>query len=82
MANYHDIRYDLALPTGASGAMIHIKTLTSDGSDSDLTFVDGASDVVLDNTYKTYIFKFYRIIKFTNVFLYSSALFKFFNPVA
>ena len=61
MANYHDIRYDLALPTGASGAMIHIKTLTSDGSDSDLTFVDGASDVVLDNTYKTYIFKFTNI---------------------
>ena len=60
MANYHDIRYDLALPTGASGAMIHIKTLTASSS-ATLSFVDGASDVVLDNTYKNYIFKFTNI---------------------
>ena len=61
MANYHDIRYDMALPTGASGAMVHIKTLTSDGSDDALSFVDGTDDVVLDGTYKTYIFKFTSI---------------------
>ena len=66
MANYHDIRYDMALPTASSGAMVHIKTLTSDGSDDNLTFVNGASDVVLDNTYKTYIFRWTSIHPETN----------------
>ena len=39
------------------GAMTLIKTLTA-SSDSTLSFVHGSSDVVLDNTYKTYVFKF------------------------
>ena len=40
----------------AGGAMTFIKKLTSDGSDDDLSFVNGASDVVLDSTYKEYLF--------------------------
>ena len=39
-------------------AMTFIKKLTSDGSDDDLSFVDGTSDVVLDSTYKEYMFIF------------------------
>ena len=61
MANYHDIRYNFAIPSGAgTGAMTLIKTLTASSS-STLSFVDGSSDVVLDNTYRTYIFKFYNM---------------------
>ena len=37
------------------GAMTFIKKLTASSS-STLSFVDGSSDVVLDNTYKEYIF--------------------------
>jgi len=44
----------------ASGSMTHIKTLTASDS-STLSFVNGASSVVLDNTYKEYVFKFYDI---------------------
>ena len=39
------------------GAWNFIKKLTASAS-SDLSFVDGASDVVLDSTYKTYFFTF------------------------
>ena len=39
------------------GALVLIKTLTASSSAS-LSFVNGSSDVVLDNTYRTYIFKF------------------------
>ena len=39
------------------GSMTLIKTLTA-SSDSTLSFVDGSSDVVLDNTYPVYLFKF------------------------
>jgi len=48
--------------TGATGTnqLVLIKTLTASSS-SDLTFVNGASSVVLDNTYKTYLFKFINI---------------------
>tara|TARA_R100000008_G_scaffold39371_1_gene22534 strand:+ start:396 stop:1004 length:609 start_codon:yes stop_codon:yes gene_type:complete len=60
MATYQDSRYNIALPSGAGGAIVPIKTLTASG-DSNLSFVDGSSDVVLDNTYKTYIFKFINI---------------------
>ncbi len=38
------------------GSMVFIKKLTSDGSDDDLSFVNGTSDVVLDSTYKEYLF--------------------------
>ena len=46
--------------------MTFIKKLTSDGSDDDLTFVNGASDVVLDSTYKEYLFIFNNIHAETN----------------
>ena len=66
MANYHDIRYNFAIPSDANvGAITLIKTLTA-SSDSALSFVNGSSDVVLDSTYKTYIFKFYNIHPATN----------------
>ena len=41
----------------SGGAMTFIKKLTASSS-STLSFVDGSSDVVLDNTYKEYIFIF------------------------
>ena len=60
MATYQDSRYNIALPSGSGGALVHIKTLTASSS-ATLSFVDGSSDVVLDNTYRTYIFKFINI---------------------
>ena len=42
------------------GAMVFIKKLTASGS-ADLTFVDGAAGVVLDSTYKEYVFTFKNI---------------------
>ena len=42
----------------ALGSMTFIKKLTADGSGDNLTFVDGASSVVLDNTYTEYLFTF------------------------
>ena len=51
--------------SGTDGAMILIKTLTA-SSDSDLSFVDGTSDVVLDNTYPIYKFVFTNIHPATN----------------
>jgi hypothetical protein len=41
--------------TLSGGAMTFIKKLTASSS-STLSFVDGSSDVVLDNTYKEYVF--------------------------
>ena len=49
----------------SSGAMTFIKKLTASSS-STLSFVDGSSDVVLDNTYKEYIFTFKNIHPATN----------------
>ena len=50
-----------ALDSGQStGAMTHIKTLTASSSGT-LSFVHGASSVVLDGTYKEYIFFFNNI---------------------
>ena len=60
MATYQNSRYNIALPSGSGGALVHIKTLTASSS-ATLSFVDGTSDVVLDNTYRTYIFKFINI---------------------
>ena len=48
---------DSGVPTGA---MTLIKTLTASGA-STLSFVHGASSVVLDSTYKQYVFKFINI---------------------
>ena len=42
------------------GAWNFIKKLTASGS-GDLSFVDGTDDVVLDSTYKTYVFTFNNI---------------------
>jgi hypothetical protein len=42
------------------GAWTLIKTITA-SSDATISFVDGASDVVLDSTYDEYIFKFYNM---------------------
>ena len=65
MANYSAIKYNFTLPTGTtngSGNSIElIKTLTADDSATNLTFVNGASNVVLDATYKTYLFKLINI---------------------
>ena len=50
-----------ALDSGvAKGALTHIKTLTASSS-ANLSFVHGSASVVLDGTYKEYIFKFYDI---------------------
>jgi len=43
-----------------AGAMTLIKTITA-SSDSTISFVHGSSDVVLDSTYPTYLFKFINI---------------------
>ena len=42
------------------GSMVFIKKLTASGS-ATLSFVDGTSDVVLDNTYKEYLFTYNNI---------------------
>jgi hypothetical protein len=59
MADYTAIKYNV--PFSKAGSLKLIKTLTSDGSDDDLSFVDGTSDVVLDSTYKEYLFIFNSI---------------------
>jgi len=41
----------------SGGSMVFIKKLTASSS-ATLSFVDGSSDVVLDNTYKEYLFTF------------------------
>ena len=56
------------LTTAAEGSMVLIKTLTA-SSDSTLEFVDGASDVVLDNTYPVYVFKWINIHPSANAHL-------------
>ena len=50
-----------ALPASIpTGALTLIKSITASSSAS-ISFVDGASGVVLDDTYKSYIFKFINI---------------------
>jgi len=46
--------------TATEGSMTLIKTLTASSS-ATLSFVDGSSSVVLDNTYPVYLFKFINI---------------------
>ena len=43
-----------------AGAMTLIKSQTASSS-ATISFVDGTSDVVLDNTYPIYLFKFYNV---------------------
>jgi len=48
-----------------TGSMVFIKKLTASSS-GDLSFVNGTSDVVLDSTYKEYLFTFNNIHPGTN----------------
>ena len=43
--------------TVTEGSMVLIKTITA-SSDATIDFIDGTDDVVLDNTYPNYLFKF------------------------
>ena len=62
VANNQSLSAITSLPSSVTGgAWTLIKTLTADGSGTNLAFVDGASDVVLDSTYKEYVFKFVGI---------------------
>tara|TARA_R100001509_G_C4846189_1_gene208390 strand:- start:3 stop:620 length:618 start_codon:yes stop_codon:yes gene_type:complete len=58
--NNRGVRSVTAFGSLSSGAMTFIKKLTASSS-STLSFVDGSSDVVLDNTYKEYLFTFNNI---------------------
>ena len=49
-----------SMSAGFGGSMVFIKKLTASGSGT-LSFVDGASGVVLDDTYKEYVFTFKNI---------------------
>ena len=55
--NNRGVRSVTAFGSLTSGSMVFIKKLTASSS-STLSFVDGSSDVVLDNTYKEYLFTF------------------------
>ena len=57
--NNRSIRNISAIP-GAAESLTHIKTLTASSS-ANLSFVNGSSDVVLDNTYPIYLFKIINI---------------------
>ena len=54
-----------AMAAGLGGSMVFIKKLTASSS-ATLDFVDGTSDVVLDGTYKEYLFTFNNIHPATN----------------
>jgi len=54
-----------AITGNSPGALVHIKTLTASSS-ANLSFVNGASSVVLDNTYPIYKFEFINIHPATN----------------
>ena len=55
--NNRSIRNISAIP-GAAESLTHIKTVTVSSATANVTFVDGSSDVVLDNTYPIYKFVF------------------------
>ena len=63
MATYSAIAHNFTPPSATTsaqvgaGAMTLIKTLTASSSGT-ISFQDGSSDVVMDNTYKTYLFKY------------------------
>ena len=58
--NNRGVRSVTAFGSLTSGSMTFIKKLTASSSGT-LSFVDGSSDVVLDNTYKEYLFTFKNI---------------------
>ena len=58
MANYKDIKYNFTASsnaTGLGGAWKLIKTQTVSSSVAAVDFIHGTSDVVLDDTYETYL---------------------------
>tara|TARA_Y100001970_G_scaffold283968_1_gene400358 strand:- start:4539 stop:5156 length:618 start_codon:yes stop_codon:yes gene_type:complete len=55
--NNRGVKNVTSFGSASSGAMTFIKKLTASSS-ATLSFVDGTSDVVLDNTYKEYLFTF------------------------
>ena len=55
--NNRGVRNVSAFGSVSPGSMVFIKKLTASSS-ATLSFVDGASDVVLDSTYKEYLFTF------------------------
>ena len=58
--NNRGVRSVTSFGSLTSGSMAFIKKLTASSS-ATLSFVDGSSDVVLDNTYKEYLFTFKNI---------------------
>ena len=60
-----DLTTTPAAAGGDTGALVHIKTLTADNS-ANLSFVNGTSDVVFDNTYPIYCFEFINCHPATN----------------
>tara|TARA_B100000287_G_scaffold103949_1_gene96178 strand:- start:993 stop:1607 length:615 start_codon:yes stop_codon:yes gene_type:complete len=54
-----------SMASGFGGSMTFIKKVTASSS-ATISFVDGTSDVVLDNTYKEYLFTFNNIHPATN----------------
>ena len=58
--NDRGVRNATAFGSLNTGSMVFIKKLTASASGT-LSFVDGASDVVLDSTYKEYLFTFKNI---------------------
>ena len=66
LVKYNNNSLSAITSTGLSaGAMTLIKSQTASSS-STISFVDGTSDVVLDNTYPIYLFKFINIHPATN----------------
>ena len=67
LVKYHNNRIGSVTSAASfpAGALTLIKTLTASSS-STLSFVHGSSDVVLDNTYPIYLFKFINIHPATN----------------
>ena len=63
--NNNGVKNATAFGSLSSGAMTFIKKLTASSS-ANLSFVDGSSDVVLDNTYKEYLFTFNNMHPATN----------------
>ena len=63
--NDRGVRSVTAFGSLNTGSMIFIKKLTASSS-GDLSFVNGSSDVVLDSTYKEYLFTFNNMHPQTN----------------
>ena len=58
--NNRGVRSVTSFGSATSGSMTFIKKLTASSS-STLSFVDGSSNVVLDNTYKEYLFTYKNV---------------------